>query len=155
VCLQCQRLPWGLSVFLLTWCFAFFSSPGVCTIGGGVAFEPHAAMKSLIAGIATMRLRYPFVKLILSGVGTSLCAIVFLSSVLDFERALWSSGYDLFWRLILALPIMQFAVPSGLHSLKLWNVCLSCRMWTRRTHQDAMSYPDTLWNGYCLHLPVL
>jgi hypothetical protein len=85
-------------------------------------------MKSLIAGIATMKLRYPFVKLVLSGVGTSLCAIVFLSSVLDFERALWSSGYDLFWRLILALPNMQFAVPSGLHSLKLWNVCLSCRM---------------------------
>ncbi len=103
-----------------------FSSPGVCTIGGGVAFEPHAAMKSLIAGIATMKLRYPFVNLILSGVGTSLYAIV--SSVLDFERALWSSGYVLFWRLILALPNMQFVVPSGLHSLKLWNVCLSCRM---------------------------
>jgi hypothetical protein len=85
-------------------------------------------MKSLIAGIATMRLRYPFVKLILSGVGTSLYAIVFLSSVLDLERTLWSSGCELFWRLYLALPNMQFAVPSGLHSLKLWNVCLSCRM---------------------------
>jgi hypothetical protein len=57
---------------------------GVHTIEGGAAFEPHAAMKSLIVGIATMKPRYPPSKrfmFFLHGIGSSsVCAMVFLSS---------------------------------------------------------------------------
>jgi hypothetical protein len=73
----------GINLVEVFWIY-LWSSSGVHTIEGGAAFEPHAAMKSLIVGIATMKPRYPPSKrfmFFLHGIGSSsVCAMVFLSS---------------------------------------------------------------------------